>query len=356
MADQRLSIFSKKGVLLDRVQASFSFTEGLNDFGTGEFTMSISDPKCTQRNLTFGNYVLFEHARLGAWAGVMAPNNGQDWNDNDTITTRCLSAEYQFWRRRAPLYDLTLDKPSKPAVIVGTEGFIVNQLLRYANVRYDMLLRPGKIYTGGGVGVMALRYAMLGELVQQVLERTPLDFWVSPAIVDGLLQFKVNLQLQRGRDLAYILRERINVEKSSGPHHRLDGEIINDVLVTAEGADAAIKPFSQQSNEQSIAEYGPWQGFDSIPGDEQLWAEMRASQIIKASGRPRNKDKIVAIESPESPKTFSFIGLGDTVTIQKDSAVFYGSRRSYSRRARIAAREYNSEIKKCILTMAGDDE
>jgi hypothetical protein len=287
------------------------------------------------------------------WAGVMAPDNGQDWNDDGTITTRCISAEYQFWRRRSPLYDVTLDHPHH---VIGTEGEILRQLMRYANTQEDALLRPGRIYFGGRTGVMALRYSILGELILELLDRVAYDFWVAPTLVDGLLRFKVNLLPHRGRDYGFTLRERINMERPGGQHHRRDGTLCNDILVTAEGADTAIKPMVELRQKNSIRKYGLWQGVDSVPGEEQFWAEIRAAEILNKSGLPQEKDKVIAIETPESPNTFSFVNLGDTVRIQKDSVVFCGTNKSYTRQARIVAREYASDSKKCILTMDGDNE
>jgi len=348
MADQRLSLYSKKGNLLDRVQASFTFTEAINDFGNGDFTMAISDPKCTENNLSFGDYMLFEHARLGAWGGVMAPQNGQDWNDDKTITTRGFSAEFQFWRRRAPLHDLDFNDAG---AVQGTDGAILKKLIRYANAEEDALLRPGKIFMGGETRRMKLRYAILGDLVSKIIERSEMEFWCTPYLEGKLLRFAVNLMPRRGRDLGYVLRERINLERPSGVHHRRDGEMVNDALVLAEGGDAPLKPTGERVHKTSRQKYGLWQGLDSVEGGSEAEAQSRANAIINETGLPQEKDKIVAIESSESHDTFRFVGLGDTVTVKKDTVVFYGSKRSYSQRKRIVAREYDSDVKKCILTM-----
>lgn len=352
MADQRLSVYSRKGILLDRLQATFTFSESLNEIGTAEFTMAISDPKCTERNLSFGNYILFEHARLGSWGGVIAPHNGQDWNSDDTITTRCLSAEYQFSRRRAPLHDL---KSKIRGAIEGTEGQIMKCLIRYANMQEDTLLRPGRLFMGGPTRRTKLAYAMLNDLVAQILKRSELQFWVTPYKDGGELRFGVNLLEVRGRDRGYVMRERINMELPSGQHHRRDVEMINDALVLAEGGDAPLKPTGQWVNQVSVNKYGLWQGVDSVPGDNTAWAESRAKDIVWQSGMPKDKDKVIAIESEESPTTFANIGLGDLVTIKKDSVIFYGGKKSYSKKKQIVAREYDSDSKKCVLTMEGDE-
>lgn len=353
MAEQRVSIYNRKGVLLDRLKATFRFSEALNDIGTAEFTMAISDPKCLARNLLFGNYLLLEHARLGKWAGVLAPHNGQDWNDDETITTRALSAEYQFWRRRAPLHDLDFDDIG---AISGTEGVLLRRIISYANMEEDTLLRANKIYMGGAVHRMKLRYANLGDLVAHIVERSEMDLWCAPFLEDGNLRFYVNFMPRRGVDRRWVLRERIDMELPSGQHHRRDGELVNDVLVLAEGGDAPLKAYGKKTSAASIGRYGLWQGVDSIETDNETVAQAKADTIIQEHGLPKEKDKVIAIESEESPSTFFYIGLGDQVRVRKDSVIFYGSGRPYVRQARITGREYDSDSKKCILTLDGEDD
>lgn len=353
MAEQRVSVYSRKGVLQDRMKATFRFSEAINDIGTADFTMAIADPKCLERNLTFGNYLLLEHARLGKWAGVLAPHNGQDWNDDETITTRALSAEYQFWRRRAPLHDLDFDDAG---AIQGTDGGILRRIIQYANMEEDALLRPGTIWGGGPTRRTKLRYALLGDLVAQIIERSEVDLWCEPYLDGGDLRFKVHMRPRRGVDRGYVLRERINLELPGGQHHRRDGEMVNDVLVLAEGGDAPLKPFGKRVHAVSKARYGLWQGVDSIEGENQDVAQAKANSIIFERGLPKEKDKVIAIESEESPDTFAHIGLGDQVWVKKDSVVFYGSSKSYARQARITGREYDSDAMKCILTLDGEDE
>lgn len=353
MADQRLSIYNKKGVLRDRVSATISTTESLNDFGSAEFEMARRDPKSTAGNLHVGNYILFEHARLGNWGGVIASDSGQDWDDSDVIMTRALSAEYQFWRRRAPLYDPTSRISGS---IVGTYGTLMKLLIRYANSKEDSLLRPGRIFMGEDKALIKLRYAMLGDLISHLLKVSGWDFWVTPYLENGLLRFGVNFMPRRGRDRGYVLRERINIERPGGTHHRRDGKLINDVVVLTESGEAPLKPHGARNSQQSIRANGLWQGVDSIEGDSEIGAQWTANQIIRNQSWPHEKDKIVAIESPESPSTFAYIPVGDVVTIQKDSAIYYDSPTSYTRQARIVSREYRSDVKKCILTMENDDE
>lgn len=146
MADQRFAIYSRKGALLDRINATVNLTEAVNEFGSLDFSISVRDPKATEHNLQFGNYVLFEHARLGSWGGVIASQSGMDWEDDKSITVRSLSAEYQFYRRRCPLYDVT---SKVPGAVLGTYGQIMKKLIRYANAKEDTLLRPRQIDMSG---------------------------------------------------------------------------------------------------------------------------------------------------------------------------------------------------------------
>lgn len=347
MADDRLTVYDRTGARLDTLKASFQFTEALNEFGQAEFTLAISDSKCTERNLNFGNYILYEHARLGEWTGVIAPNNGQGSNFDDTITSRCFSAEFQFNRRRAPLNDV--DAGGLLGFIHGTEGEILERLIGYANLKEDALLRPGNIWKGGETRMVQLRYAMLNEPLDQVIKRSGLQFWVTPYFEKHLLRFAVHLQPARGTDTGYTLRERINMEMPGGEHHRRDGALVNDTVTgSKEGGPDSI---GEAADAASRNKYGLWEGNEYVEGDSQALAQARADAMIAAQAEVQEKDQVIAIESVESPDTFQHIGLGDVVGVQKNSVRFYDSAERYFAQGRIVSREWSNAANKCILNL-----
>lgn len=347
MADDRLSVYDRTGAMLDRLKATFQFTEALNEFGQAEFTLAVSDAKCTERNLNPGNYVLYEHVRLGQWAGVIAPNNGQGWNSDDTITTRCFSAEYQFHRRRAPLNDV--DAGGLLGFIHGTEGEIIERLIGYANLKEDALLRNGNIWKGGGTRMVQLRYAMLNEPIAHILNRSGLQFWVTPYFEKKFLRFAVHLQPTRGSDSGFVLRERINMEMPGGEHHRRDGTLVNDVVTgSKEGGPDSI---GEAADMASRIKYGLWEGNEYVEGDSQAVAQARADAIIAESSDLLEKDQVAAIESVECADTFAHIGLGDVVRVQKNSVRFYGSTERYWSQGQIISREWSNAANKCILNL-----
>lgn len=350
-APYNLRMFDIFGAPLDRFHATFNCVWAKNEYGTAEWEMSCTDPKATRRNFEFGRYVLFEHARLGRWAGVIAPHDGMSGTWENTVTLRARSGEFQFSRRQVPTRDIN-NVGNHGMVMSGTYGEMLKQIIRYANdAPGDSLLRLGVIEMGGKERILPMRDSNMRDLLDMIVEETGWEWWCEPILENGYLRFAVNLAVRRGVESGYTLRERVNLRRKSGDLWRRKGDLVNDVRVAGGSGSTPLRFYGTQTDVVSVGEYGVWQGYDTVELESETKAQARADEIIAQQSDPPYELFLEAIENRQSPDTFAHIGIGDTVTVRIDSARFYGSQTGINEPCRILTREYNTKMKSCILTV-----
>lgn len=345
--DYRTSIWDKKGDFVTYLPCSFFHTAAMGDVGQAEFTIDINNPLNRRDIIATGNYVLFEHQRLGDWAGIIAPNNGLSWTGDGVRIVRALEAAHQFSRRRSPLY--VMDK--KPLAVVGNAGLLLKKVINYANAKQDALLRPGNILPGD-IALIHLKYEMTNELVHSLERKSKCESWVTPEKDEtGRLIFRVHLARRRGAARGYTLREGINLELEHGDIYREDGAIINDyaaIVQTESGYQHA-----QYEDRRSIYENGLWQGSEQDGEGEPKYL---VRNTVAANRDPVRTYKVTAIETPESPDTFAYIGLGDVVNLCMYNGGAYYNEAGVDTSVRIVSREYSSTENKVILTVEEEEE
>lgn len=339
--DYHISLFDMSGARLAEIDASFHCIWTLNKISKADFQLAISDPKCTEEFLQFGNFVVFEHARLGMWGGVITPDDRREWSGNGKVTVRALSAEKQLGRRRGPANQ----------VFQGTAGSIYRQFIAYGNTQGDMLVREGDIWTGGGTHQETSRDDILLEAWQRVQKRSGVDWWFEPSIDDnGRLTFLAHLAQVRGSVSGYVLQEGINIETPIDTFMIEGGRAIeNDVVISGEGATVESRPRGRALNQASIDTYGLWQGSDSSEAEVVATLTSQAQERVGVYGLPQRRFKLTAFECPERPDTFSHVSLGDIVGLHLHSVGFYGGQTGYEGNCRITSCEYDTDADKVIL-------
>ena len=343
-----LRMFDISGRPLDRFHATFNCSWAMNEWGTAEWEMACADEKASKRNFNFGRYVLFEHARLGKWGGVINPQEGMSGTWENKVVLHARSGEYQLSRRYAPLYDAN---NNSLGAVHGTAGQLARQLIYYANLPGDSLIRPGNIDDGGKETMLLLQDANLRDMMDILVRRTGYDWWMEPFLEYGNLRFALNFQERRGVDAGYVLRERVNIRKKGGDLWRRCGELVNDTRVVGGNGSIPLKARGEAVSRSSIDQYGVWQGYDTVESENPDIAQMRADEQVSQQGDLPYELMLEAIESRQSPDTFSYIGMGDTVTARIDTARFYGEQKGIHERCRILTREYNTKANACILTV-----
>ena len=342
MSDFSVSLFDKRGLILAQIRTAFHCVWTLNKVGKADFEMALNDGKCTEENLQFGNYVLFQHSELGNWAGVIAPNDRQEWDaSRKVVRIRALSAEYQFARRRGPAQYLFKG---------ASFGDLLIQVIRRGNALGDMLVREGTIWEGGGPHEETSRDDSLLEILQRVQARAGYDWWLEPQVSGGRLTFTANLSKRRGANSGYVLQEGRNLETPSGAFMLTGGQpLINDLALSGEGATVDARPRAVALDQDSIDAYGLWQGSDSSEASIPATLKQQARERVSQRAQPAKRFKLTAIESPESPDTFGSLGLGDVLRLELFSVGFYAGQNGVSTTVRIRSMEYDTSINKAIL-------
>ena len=349
--DYRVSVYDRFGVYLAELDCAFHCIWALNEAGSANFTLSRFDPKCTERICRFGNYVVFEHARLGDWGGLILPHDGRDWSGDGFIKMRARSAEFNFSRRRAPLYDA-----QDGLFWAGTAGDLFERIINHMNFKSDTRVRPGDIRKGGITMIVGLRLAMWDRGIAQLIKRTNRrmggKIWLEPMRGEnGRLIFKANFLLTRGENAGYVLKEDINIETPSGQFFREDGVLINDIAVMSSESDGANFQVEYYEDQDSIGEYGLFEGSDSITSDNEDAIQKYARDQVKQGSEPNRVFELLAIETTESPDTFAHIRPGDIANVDLYSVGFWFGRFGVNSRISIDSIEYDTEEDKAILVV-----
>ena len=346
--DWRVSMFGRDGVQLEQLDCAFGYAAAMNKIGSGSLTLSRFDPKCRESLLKVSHFVVFEHERLADWGGVLSFEGVEDWNGKGELTLKPFASEYQFSRRRGPLYnktDIMLD-------LRAPIGEAFKRVIGFANMEEDTRIREGKIYNGSRETLVKLRDAMCDKVVADIVKKSGFDYWLEPGRdANNRLVFYANLLERRGTNNGYALQEGVNLETPSGSFYRRDGKLINDVALRNNGAEDGGLIRKVATNDASRGEFGLWQAAQTINTDAELYLANYAEQIVLENSQPRQVFMLTAIESPQSPDTFSHIRLGDVVHVSLYSVGFWYGTNGADADVRIMSVEYSTRENKAMLTV-----
>jgi len=320
----RLTVFTRTGKPLAELNAAVHCAWALNGAGTAEFTLSVLEEKCTEANLRFGNLLLFEHHRLGAWGGFIWPP--RRWQ-NGAVTVEALSAEGLFERRHAPRAGAWQGKP----------GAIFRNLIDHGNKREDMNVVEGRIQGKGDPLTVELRAQSLAGLVDEIRESSSHEWWLEPRQDDdGFLFFRAHWRQRRGARRDYALIEGKNL--AIGPLSE-EGRLVNKVRVLGEGAEMSIRPDGAAQDQRSRDLYGLTETVEFMNTTDEATLEARAAEILEREAFPR----LIFSATVFGEEAFGNIGLGDDLAVQMDSAGFFSkSGVGALIRARVMAMEYST--------------
>ncbi len=351
--DWRITIFNRAGYPLAEVEPiSFLCIWSINEQGTGEMILSTHyDPKCTRANLAVGNFVEFRHARLGDWVGVIIPHDGREGSGAGTITVRMREATFQFARRRAPIWDFENNQPR----LVLRSGKAIDWIIRQCNIKEDTRLRTGDVHNTRDMVYEALLDRMFSDIVDHIIQRRrrKLYLWVTPSRdAHNCLIVNVNLVERKTlRDGDYIaLQEDINLETPRGTFWREDGELVNDVVVRNEGDQEEELIRKWRTDEDSIGQYGLWEGTDSISTDEESVVEWWAEEYLKLHARLNQRPSLAIVEGEEQPDFYSQVRVGKVARVLLHSQNSYYGDGGFDEMSQLVMLEYETNINKVIAT------
>lgn len=351
--DWRLRVYDRSRYPLAELEPiSFLCVWSVNEQGTAVMKLSTRyDPKCTRANLRVGNFVEFQHARLGAWVGVIVPHDGREGSGSGELTIRMRDATFQFARRRSPLWD----EENQAINLYLRAGKAIDWIIRHCNQKSDTGLRTGDVNNTRDMIYERLQDRMFSDVVDHIVQRRKrkLYLWVEPSRDEhNLLILKVNL-VERStlRDGGYVtLQEDINLETPNGTFWREDGDLVNDVVVRNDGNqdEELIRVWGQ--DEASVGEYGLWEGVDTISTDEEGVVEWWRDEYLKEHAALKNRPMLTVIETSEQPDFFNQIRLGKLARVLLHSQNRYYGDGGFDELFQLVSMEYDTNAMRVIVT------
>jgi hypothetical protein len=319
----------------------------LNDYGDCDFSMSTSDPKCTEQILQYGNMLFIEHipskdetgtihGKLPDWVGfIFCPRT---W-DLGVVHNSAYSAEALLSYRPMPFVD-----------VKGSPAQIFTQIIGLANSA------PSNIKFNLGI-VEDLPLSLSDTLrtsayahIRTLCEKSGMDWNVTAEIgTKGELILYANLYRRIGVNTSLSLTSD-NTELGS-PLLSEQGNISNYII----GYNQANTPQSRKSavaiHESSLADYGYF-GINTVHMGMRDEADILAPTHEAADSRGRPRKTLQKIGVLDWRDTFAHLAPGNTVLRQDNNAGFRpGGGFGFDARARILSVDYNDLSNKCATNL-----
>lgn len=318
----------------------------LNDYGRAEFTISTADPKCTLRNLQFGNLVFMQHiqtknkdgtlnGRLPDWVGMILPQ--RTW-DLGMVHVTAYSAELILAFRAMPW-----------RTINGTPKTMFTKILQYAaESAPNIIIQPGKLDDITDNFSDDLRVNGYDH-IKKLIKNCGMDWDVT-----GELDSKGNLQLYGN---LYSSKGTYTGQTFTTTNSQLDSPAL-----TEQGAPANVVIGHSQAqtsrdrlewravHQAALDDYGPLETNTTFLGVHDL-AGLKTSTQEQAdrAGRPV---KILRRTALDLNDTFSFLNTGNTWDLFDTTVGFMdGGGFGVQAKVKIKSMDYNDLSNKCPLNI-----
>lgn len=367
----RVRVFDNKGNWLDELESVATVRSWvLNDYGQCQFTLGTADPKCTLRNLQFGNLVYIEHipstytdgnnvvqtrGKLPDWVGIIV--TPRIWGIN-TVEVTVYSAEYILLNRSMP-----------DDTVTDSAGGIFTELLNDANDDADQFdaieILPGNIWTGGAEYTEVLKLSA-HEHAQNVANTYGNNFDVTASIDgNGKLALWGNYYEMKGVNTWFTLSDGDN-----GNIEFLDrileeqGTLCNDVIGI--GANVSTKKASTGHGHKKGRAKSPHIRLSTEDYDTDSinkYGLFRSNQTYNVSGlgaihdanmsyldEHSNPTMTFHINALDNLKTFNNLATGNVLQLQLSKTGFFGgSQIGFQDFVRIDGLQYDDAQNKCEL-------
>lgn len=286
--------------------------------------------------LNFGNWVLVENTYLPPWVGVIdTPRT----SSARIVTVSCYSPERVFSWRRGPT----------EVVKNGSAGALFRYMLSLVNTAEPTIITTGNIDETGTRRQETFNPTALSVDLERLYERSQEEYQFRPVVNDtGRLVVYADWMPRLGIDTTVLLhegKEGGNVEVNNNLLVE-DGFIANDVLGYGDGVTWLSRPKVNITNGASIFKYGLRQkseGFDGVTSPQTL--KDNTDEFVHLNKRPIRTFSVNAINVGD---TFSFMGLGNTMTLQLQNAGLYEGGTGLQTTVRITGMHYNPDSKNKI--------
>lgn len=313
-----ISIFDREGYLLGEVESQVEREWLLNEYGEATFSLSKSDPKCTERMLRFGNRVVIQSNAddpkgidLPDWVGVIDPP--REWGERD-VTVTAYSAEYLFTWRRGP--------GENKQRITRSWGGIFEKLIAWANAPEDLYIRAGDIYEVGPSIERTIEVHEMYNAITGMVKDSGQDWGLEPAYNGGRLYCLANWWERRGIESGYALEEGMNLRLSGNPLSE-QGPLSNNVLAYSNNMVGwNVNRVVTVQDAASAARYGLRQSVLSVDAEDSDKPAIRSAANAELK---RMKDgRRIWDATAITADAIREIRLGNTYPLRYYTSGFYG--------------------------------
>ena len=328
----RITIFDNAGARIGEIDANVTRSWKLNDYGVGQFTLSLEDAKAVVEYLQFGNFVYMTNDKLPDWGGMI--DTPRTWGVG-TITSSIYQAEYAL---RSENTGQRISKFS------GSPGGIFTELTR-VKVGTTIPILPGDIFGSGVNQIKIYNYAEVYQAVKDLSDENGHDWGLEPTIDgNGSLYFTANWYQRKGVDRQYHLYEDLNIRLSDRALIE-QGTISNRVIGFGNGSAWTSKPVAGASDQISASKYGDRNIAISVSVDTESQVREGVRNYLAENKEPRKTFDIVALDVGD---TYKNIRIGDTLPIDFYTIGFTGGNIGLSTRVRVLQMAYddiNNQLK-----------
>ena len=342
----RISIFDHFARPLAEIEAPTTPRSWvLNEYGRCEFSISTSDPKCTEQNMQFGNLVFIEHlpskdetgqihGKLPDWTGIILPPRTWDLGVLH-IVTYGIEALLAF--RSMPY-----------ASVRGTPRTVFTQILEHAQERAkNIVIQPGSLDDKPLTYPDDLRMNAYDH-IRKMVDNVGMDWDVTGQINEkGELELLANLYDKKGVASGLVLHN--NNTELQPPLLTEQGTPSNQVFGYSQAQTSQARHKVEVLNQEALDDYGPLQLNQVFTGKHdptsvRLAAQARADE----RGRPKKIIKRVVLDRSDA---FSLINIGNTVTVKDANVGFYNGGFGIDTQVRIISMDYNDLSNKTPLNV-----
>lgn len=326
------TVYSPMGIPLADLDVPIFRAYKLNAYAEAQFRIAITDNKCREDILRFGNLLYIRHDKLPPWVGFIDPP--RRWN-NSYVEVNALSAELIFDWRLTP-----------PTGVAGeTLGEMFVNMLIWANSWGGLQIHPGQIFMSGEPASMVLGGRMRDHM-DKISKTYGVD-WSITADIDSSNQLKLLANLyngKRGRVTGFELNNT-NTEITE-PVMSEEGPIYNHVWKYSEAGSGGGRNFNDAMDMESIATFGLRQWAEQGAGSDTEGLKFQADVKLKDTAYPKNYVTPSALNVGE---TFNNIDLGNILSWRSSIAGFTGTAIGAEMDVRIEGYEYDEEYDRAEL-------
>jgi len=294
------TIYSRKGIPLADITAQFSRSWIINGVGMCKFDMAITDPKCREQYLQFGNLLHIQSDNVIPWVGII--DTPRKWSPGVVSVTAYTANKLLEWRRGDSITEVTSDP-----------GGMFLELIRTSNRAGDTQFITGRVNRTGAHLTEKLDMSKLLTETKRIADFYGREYDITPNVAGDTLVLNANFYVKMGQYRDFLL-DNHNTEATDGMDILTEqGTIINDLLGYGSGMTWESKGTINLNNALSDAKYGTRQAVKGFSDTESGTIEEKTLNYLKSKMNPRKTLNLSVLNVNNAWKQ---IHLGDTFPVR----------------------------------------